>query len=125
MAQLVQRCHGLRVMKERDRADALKACASTPITLACHPTIPTNNPSARLHRARRQSAHLAPHQVLAQRYRNLGVDLAHALAIEESLPAELGAVVAHPSRSTCGSTFRGTCALREYRDLMSLPSPSI
>ena len=52
-----------------------------------------------------------PAQVLAQRYSNLGADLSHALAIEETLPAELGAVVAHPSRSTHGSTFRGTCAL--------------
>ena len=47
-------------------------------------------------------------KVLSQRYRNLGADLSHAHAIETHLPAEVGMILAQPSRSQHASTFRGT-----------------
>ena len=49
--------------------------------------------------------------VLKQRFRNLGMDLEHAHAIEYSLPAEIGQVQSYKSRSNQASTFRGTLKL--------------
>jgi len=46
--------------------------------------------------------------VLRQRYRNLEADLTHAHALEAHMPAEIGAVISHQSRSFQSSTFRGT-----------------
>ena len=52
---------------------------------------------------------IGTHSALASyRYRNLDADLVHAHAIEYSLPAEIGAIQSHRSRSTKASTFRGT-----------------
>ena len=74
--------------------------------------------------AQRQKAQEA--KVLAQRYRNLGADLAHAHAIETTLPAEIGMVTVQPSRSTHGSTFRGTCALAHPRSYLgAIPPPPL
>ena len=42
------------------------------------------------------------------RFRNLEADQMHAFAIELHLPAEIGPVQTHKSRSTQASTFRGT-----------------
>ena len=47
----------------------------------------------------------------ARRFRNLGMDLEHAHAIEYSLPAEIGQVQSYKSRSNQASTFRGTLKL--------------
>ena len=46
--------------------------------------------------------------VLKQKFRNLEADLSHAHVIEFNLPAEIGLVQTHKSRSTQASTFRGT-----------------
>ena len=47
-------------------------------------------------------------EILQQKFRNLEADQAHAHAIEFSLKAEIGPVQTHKSRSSQGSTFRGT-----------------
>ena len=49
--------------------------------------------------------------VFEQRCRNLDADLSHAHAIEYHLPAEVGRVLAYPSRSAHSSTFRGSLKL--------------
>ena len=54
----------------------------------------------------------AAFEVYKQKYRNLEADQAHAHALEYSLPAEIGEVQSHKSRSTMGSTFRGCARAR-------------
>ena len=61
---------------------------------------------------RRRAAALSE---LAQRYKNLAVDLEHSLAIEYHLPAEVGFVRTHKSRAQHSSTFRGSLKLESLK----------
>ena len=99
MANLEQKCHGAKVQVRREREEALVVLKQRCARLDLSPHAP---PAASLTRLPPPSA---------RRFRNLGMDLEHAHAIEYSLPAEIGQVQSYKSRSNQASTFRGTLKL--------------
>ena len=96
MANLEQKCHGAKVQVRREREEALVV-----LKQRCAPPRPTRTPPT-------ASLTRLPSD---RRFRNLGMDLEHAHAIEYSLPAEIGQVQSYKSRSNQASTFRGTLKL--------------
>ena len=98
MANLEQKCHGAKVQVRREREEAL---------------VVLKQRCARLDGRRGPRPPPTSHASLpsACRFRNLGMDLEHAHAIEYSLPAEIGQVQSYKSRSNQASTFRGTLKL--------------
>ena len=98
MANLEQKCHGAKVQVRREREEALVVLKQRCARLDLSPYAPP-------------AANLTPPSLPALRFRNLGMDLEHAHAIEYSLPAEIGQVQSYKSRSNQASTFRGTLKL--------------
>ena len=99
MANLEQKCHGAKVQVRREREEALVVLKQRCARL-----------DGRRH-APPPAANLTRRPPPARRFRNLGMDLEHAHAIEYSLPAEIGQVQSYKSRSNQASTFRGTLKL--------------
>ena len=98
MANLEQKCHGAKVQVRREREEALVVLKQRCARLDLSPHAPP-------------AASLTRRPPLPRRFRNLGMDLEHAHAIEYSLPAEIGQVQSYKSRSNQASTFRGTLKL--------------
>ena len=98
MANLEQKCHGAKVQVRREREEALVVLKQRCARLDLSPHAPP-------------AASLTRRPPLPRRFRNLGMDLEDAHAIEYSLPAEIGQVQSYKSRSNQASTFRGTLKL--------------
>lgn len=110
MRNLKQKCHALRLNIKREKAQVCgiprsQGAASQWAAASLNHLIFSSFLPADHHTPAQAFA------VFEQRYRNLDTDLSHAHAIEYTLPAEVGPVLAYPSRSTHSATFLGSLKL--------------